>query len=292
MAPRLISCFRPKKDSTTRQSDPAATADEAAEEQRRGGGGGNGPVLVELFSSQGCKTSTEAELVMSRLGRGDFNLDRPIIVLGFHVDYWDYIGWKDPFGSSQWTVRQKAYVEALRLDTMFTPQFVVQGRAQCVGNEEESVLSHIASAPSFPPPSFQVWANYFSILWSSYWILCDYYIVLIHHAWLVIWTPWSTAIVIVWWVVLICKNDQLLFVFSLMLRLVGIFVNVHGHTIVGILAVDLLHLAEADLLLRYSPCTSTIIICQMKWLISNLRRLMSTTLAAYLGENVLLLYRW
>lgn len=156
MAPRLISCFRPKKDSNSHQRDPAATADEAAEEQRRDGGGGNGPVLVELFSSQGCKTSPEAELVMSRLGRGDFNLDRPIIVLGFHVDYWDYMGWKDPFGSSQWTVRQKAYVEALRLDTMFTPQVVVQGRAQCVGNEEESVLSHIASAPRFPPPSFQV----------------------------------------------------------------------------------------------------------------------------------------
>ncbi|GAB4846308.1 hypothetical protein Ancab_025311 [Ancistrocladus abbreviatus] len=157
MAPRLFSCFKSSKKGDVpsikdyhHNNNAAATADEAAEEQRRGGG-----VLVELFSSQGCAISPEAELLMSRLGRGDFNLDVPVIVLAFHVDYWDYMGWKDPFGSSQWTVRQKSYIEALNVDTMFTPQVVVQGRAQCVGNEEEAVLSTIADAPKFPSPTFQ-----------------------------------------------------------------------------------------------------------------------------------------
>ncbi|EYU33560.1 hypothetical protein ABFS82_08G182000 [Erythranthe guttata] len=155
MAPRLFSCFGRGGGSTTSSSDPkhddkAATADLSAEEQRRGG-----PVVVELFSSQGCGTSPEAELLFSRLGRGDFNLDAPVVLLAFHVDYWDYTGWKDPFGSSQWTVRQKAYVEALNLDTMFTPQIVVQGRAHCVGNDDEALISCIASAPRFPAPSFQ-----------------------------------------------------------------------------------------------------------------------------------------
>ncbi|XP_039072027.1 uncharacterized protein LOC120219264 [Hibiscus syriacus] len=116
---------------------------------------GDGPVLVELFSSQGCATSPAAELLLSRLGRGNFQLDTPFIVLAYHVDYWDYMGWKDPYGSSLSTVRQKAYVEALRLDTMFTPQVVVQGRAQCVGNDEDTLLSTISSAPRFPAPSFQ-----------------------------------------------------------------------------------------------------------------------------------------
>ena len=134
----------------------AATSDVAVEEQRRG----DGAVLVELFSSQGCKTSPEAELLMSRLGRGDFKLDQPIIVLGFHVDYWDYMGWKDPYGSSQWTVRQKAYIESLKLDTMFTPQVVIQGRAHCIGNEEDNLLSNIAAAPRFPSPNFQVRFNF------------------------------------------------------------------------------------------------------------------------------------
>lgn len=158
-----MSCFgKSSRSEKGAKNDAAATADEAEEEQRRGGGGGGGegPIVVELFSSQGCKTSPEAELLISRLGRGDFGLDRPIIVLGFHVDYWDYLGWKDPFGSSQWTVRQKAYVESLQLDTMFTPQLVVQGRAHCVGNDEDNLLSNISSAPRFPSPNFQVCVNF------------------------------------------------------------------------------------------------------------------------------------
>ncbi|XVE80229.1 hypothetical protein DITRI_Ditri14bG0123000 [Diplodiscus trichospermus] len=115
----------------------------------------DGPILVELFSSQGCATSPTAELLLSRLARGDFQLDAPVIVLAYHVDYWDHMGWKDPYGLSQWIVRQKAYVEALKLDTMFTPQVVVQGRAQCVANDEDALLSAIASAPRFPAPTFQ-----------------------------------------------------------------------------------------------------------------------------------------
>ncbi|KAL3636842.1 hypothetical protein CASFOL_019141 [Castilleja foliolosa] len=155
MAPRLFRCFgRGSSDSNKHVYENnkivTATADLTAEEQRRGG-----PVVVELFSSQGCAASPEADLLFSRLGRGDFNLDVPLILLAYHVDYWDYMGWKDPFGSSQWTVRQKAYVESLKLDTMFTPQIVVQGRAQCVANEEEELLSCIRSAPSVPGPAFK-----------------------------------------------------------------------------------------------------------------------------------------
>uniref|UniRef100_A0A5B7A047 Uncharacterized protein n=1 Tax=Davidia involucrata TaxID=16924 RepID=A0A5B7A047_DAVIN len=146
----VFICFGKGSSSSKKESFPNATADLSAEEQRRGGA-----VVVELFSSQGCGTSPEAELLISRLGRGDFKLEVPVIVLAYHVDYWDYMGWKDPFGSSQWTVRQKAYVEALKLDTMFTPQVVVQGRAQCVATDQDAVLSSIASAPRVPAPTFQ-----------------------------------------------------------------------------------------------------------------------------------------
>lgn len=151
---RLFSCFgrRSSHEDNPSSYEMNATADISSEEQRRGGA-----VVVELFSSQGCATSPEAELLFSRLGRGDFNLEVPVILLAYHVDYWDYMGWKDPYGSSQWTVRQKAYVEALKLDTMFTPQVVVQGQAQCVANEEEALLSCIASSPRYAPPTFQVY---------------------------------------------------------------------------------------------------------------------------------------
>ncbi|OVA14444.1 Protein of unknown function DUF1223 [Macleaya cordata] len=151
MAPRLFSCF----GRGSKSKDPSldnATTDQMTEEQRRGGA-----VVVELFSSQGCATSPEAELFLSRLGRGDFgeDLEVPVILLAFHVDYWDYMGWKDPFGSSQWTVRQKAYIEALKLDTMFTPQVVIQGTTQCVGTDQDAVFSHIRSAARCPAPTFQ-----------------------------------------------------------------------------------------------------------------------------------------
>ncbi|KAK1303797.1 hypothetical protein QJS10_CPB11g01014 [Acorus calamus] len=116
-------------------------------------------VVVQLFSSQGCSTSPEAELLLSRLGRGELVMDGGeglnVVVLAFHVEYWDYLGWKDPFGSSIWTVRQKAYVEALRLDTLYTPQVVVQGRTQCLGTDEDGIISAVRSAACFPTPTLQ-----------------------------------------------------------------------------------------------------------------------------------------
>ncbi|KAG9159568.1 hypothetical protein Leryth_013552 [Lithospermum erythrorhizon] len=160
MVPPLFKrLFRPSSSSTSSLNQQNTTSDNATpdlipEELRRGG-----PIVVELFTSQGCAVSPQAELLFTRVGRGDYNLEIPVILLAYHVDIWDYMGWKDPFGSSQWTVRQKAYVEALQLDTISTPQVVVQGRAQCVGNEvedlEEALLSLIKSAPRFPPPSFK-----------------------------------------------------------------------------------------------------------------------------------------
>ncbi|GAA0170492.1 hypothetical protein LIER_24737 [Lithospermum erythrorhizon] len=161
MARRLFTCFGRGTSSSNNNhikssiTSDNATADLTVEEQRRAG-----PIMVELFSSQGCAISPQAELLLSKIGRGDYNLEIPVILLGYHVDIWDYMGWKDPFGSSQWTVRQKAYVEALQLDNLSTPQIVVQGRAQCVGNDEvdleETLLSLIKSAPRFPAPTFQV----------------------------------------------------------------------------------------------------------------------------------------
>lgn len=73
----------------------------------------------------------------------------PVIFLAYHVEYWDYLGWKDPFASSLWTVRQRAYGQSLQQDSIYTPQVVVQGRSQCLGSDTESFLSLIRSAPRF-----------------------------------------------------------------------------------------------------------------------------------------------
>ncbi|KVH99131.1 Protein of unknown function DUF1223 [Cynara cardunculus var. scolymus] len=121
----LFSCFghlSSSFDGGTKRRFPhyyatTATSYPTADELIKGG-----PVVVELFSSQGCATSREAEMLFTRLGRGDFELEVPVILMAYHVDYWDYNGWKDPFGSTQWTVRQKSYVESFNLDTTYTPQ--------------------------------------------------------------------------------------------------------------------------------------------------------------------------
>lgn len=145
----FLSCFG--KGSTSSPNN-ATAPDEVWEEQLRGGA-----VLVELFSSQGCKTSPEAEEVLARLERGELDAEvAPVVVLDFHVDYWDYLGWKDPLASSLWTVRQKAYVEALGLDTLHTPLAVVHGHSHCLATDQDALLSAVQSAPRFPTPSFQV----------------------------------------------------------------------------------------------------------------------------------------
>lgn len=153
MAPGVMCCFglRGLSSSVRDPSPENVTADQASEEQQMGGA-----VLVELFASQGCATSPEAELLLSMLGREDFSLEVPIVVLAYHVDYWDHLGWKDPFGSSMGTVRQKAYVEALKLDTLYTPMVVVHGRAQCMGTEKNQIISAVQSAYRFVAPAFEV----------------------------------------------------------------------------------------------------------------------------------------
>ncbi|OEL35412.1 hypothetical protein BAE44_0003570 [Dichanthelium oligosanthes] len=144
MAPRLLACFGRRGGGVT-----ASATDEQEDQQVA-----PGPVLVELFASQGCGASPEADAVAARLAQDSG--EGAVVVLAFHVDYWDHSGWKDPFASSAWTVRQKSYVEALRLDTLFTPQVVVQGRAHCVGTEQDALKQAVRDAPRYPAPAMKV----------------------------------------------------------------------------------------------------------------------------------------
>jgi len=152
MAPRLLACFGRRGGGAT-----ASAPDDEGQQQEAAAA--PGPVLVELFASQGCGASPEADAVAARLAQDSGDGDGAavaVVVLAFHVDYWDYRGWKDPFASSAWTVRQKAYVEALRLDTLFTPQVVLQGRAHCVGTEHDALAQAVRDAPRYPAPAIKV----------------------------------------------------------------------------------------------------------------------------------------
>lgn len=92
------------------------------------------PVLVELYTAQGCATCGEANEFASRLD------ERPdVLVLTFPVDYWDYLGWADTFAKPEFAERQKAYVTRLDLREPYTPQVVVDGREQAPGLRTEAV---------------------------------------------------------------------------------------------------------------------------------------------------------
>ena len=103
-----------------------------------------GPV-VELYTSQGCSSCPPADALLGELARRD-----DVIALSFHVDYWDYIGWKDTFALPANTERQKRYAEVLKARRVYTPQMVIDGAAHEVGSNRLGVLSEVARARSRP----------------------------------------------------------------------------------------------------------------------------------------------
>jgi hypothetical protein len=96
------------------------------------------PVLVELFTSQGCSACPPADALLTELAGQE-----GVIALALHVDYWDYLGWRDTFGHSVFTARQKAYAKAARARSIYTPQMIVQGVERVMGTRPDAVVAHI-----------------------------------------------------------------------------------------------------------------------------------------------------
>ena len=97
--------------------------------------------VVELFTSQGCSSCPPADAFLGELADRD-----DLLALSFHVDYWDYIGWKDPFADPAYTDRQRRYARYLGLRYVYTPQMVVHGSSHMTGSDRRTVLHRIDEA--------------------------------------------------------------------------------------------------------------------------------------------------
>jgi hypothetical protein len=101
--------------------------------------------VVELFTSQGCSSCPPADAFLGELAKRD-----DLLALSFHVDYWDYIGWKDVFASPVNSRRQRDYARNLGLRYVFTPQMVIQGAAEAMGADRDAILGGISAQQKHP----------------------------------------------------------------------------------------------------------------------------------------------
>jgi hypothetical protein len=107
---------------------------------RPAGAAKNGVAVLELFTSQGCSSCPSADRLLSELGRESF--DGTVIPLAYHVDYWNYLGWKDPFSFPGASARQREYARTLSAQ-VYTPQLVVNGTEQFVGSAAGAIRKEI-----------------------------------------------------------------------------------------------------------------------------------------------------
>jgi len=109
--------------------------------------GPEGPLVVELFTSQGCSSCPPADHYLATLAKTGQVSGRAVAPLSFHVDYWNDLGWADPYSQPAWTERQRQYAHALGDRSVYTPELVVGGATGMVGSHTQKIAAAIAAAP-------------------------------------------------------------------------------------------------------------------------------------------------
>jgi len=114
------------------------------------------PVIAELFTSEGCNSCPSADGLLEMWLQEQPIKGVYVVALSEHVTYWDHQGWKDPFGSQQFTVRQQQYGLRFNLDSIYTPQLVIDGTREFVGSDKRSIERALTDAAKTPKPALKV----------------------------------------------------------------------------------------------------------------------------------------
>jgi hypothetical protein len=109
-----------------------------------------GVAVVELFTSEGCSSCPPADRVLAEVSRQGRESGLPVFAIGFHVDYWDSLGWPDRYASPDHTTRQQAYSRSLGARGLYTPQMIVDGSDAFVGSDRDRARASVASALARP----------------------------------------------------------------------------------------------------------------------------------------------
>ena len=111
--------------------------------------------VVELFTSQGCSSCPAADAVLADLQRDAAAGKLDVVPLSFHVDYWNYLGWADPFSDPWYSARQRDYTDRLGVRT-YTPQAVINGRTELIGSRRREVYAAVSRALDGPAPDLAI----------------------------------------------------------------------------------------------------------------------------------------
>lgn len=114
------------------------------------------PIVVELFSSEGCSSCPPADAVLRELAAKQGVEGATVVAIELHVDYWNDLGWADPFSDSKFTARQRAYAQKNGKSGVYTPQMIVDGGAEFVGSHASEAKREIAAAAKLPHATIEL----------------------------------------------------------------------------------------------------------------------------------------